>query len=66
MKTYKVTFKGRHKGAIGRDYLFEVTVEARDTEHARELLYEDYDHILGATFEELKEDDQKPLNWIGE
>lgn len=45
MKTFRVSFTGRMKGAIGKFYRIRDTVKATDPEAAVLALYEKYDHI---------------------
>jgi len=42
----KLTFRARHKGAIGIDQWFNEEVDAETFEEARLKLYEKYDHIF--------------------
>ena len=45
MKTYKVKFYGREKGAIGIRYIIETTVQGKNIEEATLNLYDRYEHI---------------------
>ena len=42
----RVTFHGRHKGAIGLGRWFYEEVDCDTLEEAREKLYDRFDHIL--------------------
>ncbi len=45
MKTYKITFEARTKGAIGKFCKFTRTVKAASYKQAVLSLYNDFDHI---------------------
>lgn len=56
MKTYKITFEGREKGAIGKFYKFTKTVKASDFKKALLSLYDNYDHIHPKTVNGVRYD----------
>ena len=45
MNTYRITFIGRERSAIGKFYSYTETVTAKDEESAITQLYSYYDHI---------------------
>ncbi len=47
MNTYKISFTGKVKGAIGCFSMFTVDVIAKDRTEAIINLYKDYEHVLG-------------------
>lgn len=56
MKTYRVTFTGRLKGAIGTMGRHRVTVLADNVWEARMALYETHDHIMNPRFEVIQDE----------
>jgi hypothetical protein len=56
---YRVLFSGRPRGAIGITYRHDVTVEARDEESARMVLYETHEHISIASTREIEPEGEK-------
>jgi hypothetical protein len=55
MKTYKVTFIGREKGAIGIFYQITATVKGEDEKQALLNLYDNYDHVSSPNFKDIIE-----------
>ena len=53
MKKYKVIFMGRLRGADGIRYRIEAEVRGADQEAALLALYDHYEHISNAYFEEV-------------
>jgi len=51
MKTYKMEFSGREKGAIGISQRFCVSVEANFRDDAYTKLYDTHDHITGLSID---------------
>ena len=56
MPTYEAQFKGRLKGADGICYPIYTQVRARDEKHAREALYDSYEHISNLRLEPKEPD----------
>lgn len=54
MKTYKVEFSGKTKGAIGYDCEIICLVEGENEDTARVNLYKNFDHILINRITELQ------------
>lgn len=53
MKTYRIKFYGRLKGALGIQYKITATREGKDFDEARLALYDEYEHITVLEFEEV-------------
>ena len=54
MKKYKAVFEAVTRGALGDSSMFVEIVKAENEEKARIKLYDNYDHIYGITFTEVK------------
>lgn len=58
MKTFKVTFYGRTKNALGIRYNITDTVQAEKIEDVRLALYDKYEHICNLKIEEVQDKPQ--------
>lgn len=54
MKTYKITFRGREKNAIGISYTITDFFSGENEDQARISMYDKYDHILVMHCEEVR------------
>lgn len=53
MTTYRATFYGKNRGAIGIFLRFYTVVQGENEEQAHINLYERYDHIISLTLKEV-------------
>jgi len=57
MKRYRAGFYGRSRGALGVIHWCRTIVEGEDEEQALLNLYDAFEHISHAQFEEITEDE---------
>lgn len=59
-RTYKISFDGRLKGAIGITYQIVARVQAKNEQESLLKLYDDYDHVFRAVVEMVE-----MMGWTG-